>query len=148
MRETICLYPSIFRTLVPAPVDFCRHEKESMSSAVSVHFISCARAVLNSSHDSCVKSSHGPCCAYSSFAFFPVFFLGISTNSAYLFVSSFGALFRPFRLLGITSCDGEEVGDGEQRMCFDDEVDIRSRLRGGLDGNEGLDNTSIVLCTF
>jgi hypothetical protein len=51
MRETICWYPNLFVTLVPAPVAFDRHEKESTSSEVAVQCMLSAMASQNSAHE-------------------------------------------------------------------------------------------------
>jgi len=149
MCKTICWYPKSFLTLVPAPVIFVCHEKESTSSEVTVQCILPAMAAQNSAHDRRVWSSHGLCWLYDSFAFFPDVFLGISVKRPYVTVWPLeGALCCPFRLRE-TSGDGEqeETGDGEQGVRFNVVTNQRCYFRGGLHwGDIGgeLDPTSMI----
>lgn len=126
MWETICPYPNLFLTLVPGPVAFCCHEKESISRAVDVQLKFWATESQNSAHDRDILNSHGPYWSYNGFVFFLDCFLGISIKSPYTSVLSLPlALALPLCLFGILGGgEGGGIGDSEWENVGGSELGI------------------------
>ena len=128
MQETICPYPNLFLTLVPGPVAFCHHEKESISRAVDVQLKFWPTESQNLAHNRDILNSHGLYWSYNGCVFFLDCFLGILIKSPYTSVLSLPlALALPLCLFGILGGgEGGGIGDGKQENVGGGELGILS----------------------